>query len=120
MECTYLERVDQQWTTQDGSTRWAGSSPGDNKRACRSQLHLSKHLTRAIHKQSFALTHFLPRNAFSFYPLGLRGTASFACRVPLFVSGNSCILPQCATKGRDITSQQECPFCLTVRQYFCD
>lgn len=87
-------------------------SLGDNKRACRSQLHLSKHLTRAIHKQSFALTHFLPRSAFSFYPLGLRGTAGFACRVPLFVSGNSCILPQCATKGRDTTWPQECPFCL--------
>lgn len=85
-------------------------SPTYNKRERRSQLHLSKHLTRALHKQSYALTHFLPRNAFSFNPLGFRGTAGFACRVPLFVSGNSCILPQCVVKGRHTTSVKECLF----------
>lgn len=89
---------------------WAACSPRDNKRARRSQLHLSKHLTRAIHKQSCTLTHFLPRNVF-FYPLGLRGIACLACRVPLFVSGNSCILPQVQLK--EDTLQKKWPFRLT-------
>lgn len=86
----------------------------DNKRACRSQLHLSKHLTRAIHKQSFALTHFLPRNAFSFYPLGLRGTAGFACRVPLFVSGTHAF---CRNVQLREDTRQYCKNVLFVKLY---
>lgn len=106
---TYLVRVDQ-ITDHTGWLHLSEllCSPRDNKRARRSQLHLSKHLTRAIHKQSCTLTHFLPRNVF-FYPLGLRGIACFACRVPLFVPGNSCILPQYTVKGRYFTKGMTFP-----------